>query len=1219
MITRIVMRSDGVATAEGPTEIFGTSGRQTVSVLDGASVTFRSGFNSGGDVIRLNGRPTDFTVSINGSNVTLTSAVDNITVVIPIGTVANSIVFDGGDARSLSLVNGVPMLGNQAIPGAGAQPAIVAAGPSAFSITGAASVSEGGTITYTVTRTNTALAETLLFSVEGTTNDGVVAAATQGADFIPASGVIAFAAGAATATFTITVAKDNLVEGLEGISVRVLSGNTVVAQSSAIISDGTGQGQIFALSAGNDNIFGTIENDTITGRISEFSSNDAVAGGAGSDTLVLTGMLPTDTQFQPAAVLDAAFERTTGIERLVLTGGTAAQPVNATLGQFARAAGLQEVVANGAADQGQIIDVRAFNGALTVTGSDKAEIVKIDLTVAGAKTLNLGAGNDTMILSAAGQAGINVGSLNGGDGIDTIQTSSSIAAQLTNSSTFTSNTSGFEWLSINQEVAQRDVIRADTLNVSRVISSGTLAAPAPTAETVALTFGGHATGADAVRFDGITTTFAEGDTALAQASKFVAAMGGIGGAGSSNWRVTAFASETGIITLTNKATGNVADLTGASFTFSDGVTVGVPTVSVAGPRVQGADAIPGVAEVAMLTFNAGSAYVVDTGEPALALGLLGEERIGGINSFELRGFDADGSAVTLTVSSRVNIGPNNQDVLANLVLEAARANAVWSNAYTTTVEGGVVTFTARTIGPRGNITLVDNGNDGALLGIVNLIPIVDGVIRNETFDGEVRSGSAPVDAVREVFTASFSGIASGRDAVQFDGVTVRLDHNQSSIANAAKFAMEYNAATNRTWNAVANGDGTITFTSIVAGARNDVRTSDFVIVDDTGIGIPTVSIVDIKQGSADGPGEIVVQNLASNGTLELTGAGNHTVNILGADVNSADVVNIVLTNRTAADINYGRVTALNVEQVNLNLNDAGGTANPEATREIVEFNIAQATSLFVTGAGGAVIIHNAASLNLFDATGIQGSVDDDLNALGVLFDSKNDTVGASVIIRGGIGNDLLGGGRANDNFDLTSGGSDIVQLAANSSMNGSDTIKGFTGGTFANSNFDRLDLNSAFVIDGNGAEPGLIFNATPTNTSGDLTLAGNNSVVLVTDGAAVLNASNIKAATASTGQNGEILVSDRSSAYVLHATSAGSSKFTIYRIFDGDPTSGINVQMEVLGVVEMTNSFGDLTHDNFIQALPGQVPPTSASMSDAPIGAPSINRMEMMSDSFLFA
>ena len=308
MTTRIIMRNDGRATAEGETEIFGTNGAQTVTILDGATVTFRSGFNTGGDTIRINGRASDFTASISGSNVTLRSIVDNLTVVIPIGTTANTIVFDNGDSRSLSLVGGVPTLGAQTITAAGVA---VTAGPGTFTISGDASANEGGTITYTVTRTDTTSAETLFFSVDGSTNGGVVAAATQGADFNPASGVVTFAAGAATATFTVAVSTDAVVEGLEGIAVRVIKGSEVVASTNATIIDGQSQGLGTPLTAGVDNIVGTGGNDTITGRLSEFSSLDTVAGGAGEDTLVLTGVLPADFQPQPAAVLDAAFERTT--------------------------------------------------------------------------------------------------------------------------------------------------------------------------------------------------------------------------------------------------------------------------------------------------------------------------------------------------------------------------------------------------------------------------------------------------------------------------------------------------------------------------------------------------------------------------------------------------------------------------------------------------------------------------------------------------------------------------------------------------------------------------------------------------------------------------------------------------------------------------------------------------------------------------------------------
>ena len=311
-MARVTLGTGESITVGGNTEIFGTSGAQNVTIIDGSTVTFRSGFNSGGDTIRLNGNASDFRVSFSGSNVTLTSVTDGITVVIPIGVVANTIVFDNGDSRSLSLVNGVPTLGGQAIT---ATPTSLPAGPGVYEVSSSGEVLEGGVITFTVTRTDTTSAETLSATVLGNTNGGTIAAATPGQDFTVAGAQIVFAAGQATATFTVSAPLDAEIEGVEGIQVNIVKGtNQVVATTTALILDATPEGQTFQLTSGLDTVgtgvptdlvgsagnTGTGGNDTIvavTGEVSLLNPNlgltgtltpfDNINGGAGTDTLLV--------------------------------------------------------------------------------------------------------------------------------------------------------------------------------------------------------------------------------------------------------------------------------------------------------------------------------------------------------------------------------------------------------------------------------------------------------------------------------------------------------------------------------------------------------------------------------------------------------------------------------------------------------------------------------------------------------------------------------------------------------------------------------------------------------------------------------------------------------------------------------------------------------------------------------------------------------------------
>lgn len=1643
MTTRIIMRNDGRATAEGLTEIFGTTGAQTVTVLDGATVTFRSGFNTGGDTIRINGRASDFTVSISGSNVTFRSTVDNITVVIPIGTAANTIVFDNGDSRSLSLVNGVPTLGAQTIPATEAGVAVTA-GPGTFTITGAASANEGGVFTYTVTRTDTSSAETLLFSVDGSTNGGVVAPATQGADFNPASGTVTFAAGAATATFTVAVANDTAVEGLEGISVRVIKGSTVVASTNGTIVDGNAQGSSLSLSTGADTVVGTGGNDTITGRISEFQSFDTVTGGAGNDLLVLTGTLPTDFQAQPTEVVDAAFAGTTGIETLILAGGTGAilglgpiLPVNATLGTLAADAGIREVIAGGSTGVGQVFDIRQFDEALTVTGSANDEIVRVNLATAGAKTLNLaggldlvnvsgtgttagsvqvnftsasvgngannpvtivsangnvtvndegtiiqadnnasvfnvvglgadgavdpaqnrgnfgrvelgtaagdnfdtfdfftlstyfnggagndtfsvlgeagerhfavgGAGNDTLTASTDASTGLVVGimgadndtvvvnqnagsvDINLGDGDDSIRFNNQFVTNLLSNSlvvddvvaggagrdtliatsgqlTAIDNTatqvvnfvtinarqsvSGFEVLTVSDVLAAnlttgRIQAGIDTVNLTAGIANnstvtfdsglaGTLnlaasagfsgirvaSAGAGTADQVTIAntsnavggvaqnvFNGQAiitsgvetlvinttsagsattqtiggisgTAAGRVNFVGddsvnagtvdARTVDASGLTGAARinatttntdnaANAFTGSANGdtiILGAGRQNLNAGA-GNDTVVINAVNNLGAGTSRLNGGDgidtlqMSTADAVTLSVTNIFNAnnsgfevlslnrqaqgpanGPGVVEtiridnigtgvnkvisagtADGTPGTGNVETATFNAvalqaGQTLTVTAGAGAVTVtapvggnGLTADQVAQQIRDVFNSNTPANaavveyvatgaGAQVVLTGTTLAD-QPNVTVTLVNAAASAAPTVAATPegiNAVAAVREVAVLTIPNGVTPPAGAQFQLDDGNNPGSGPLLPFTFTADGnatdlALANQianAINADAASGFAaaytattrvdPVTGLAQVVITADTGGALNdlvfgptAPAASFNGVTnltiaVTTQGANEIVATNEVQTVTFNALTQgqsvtvagRTVTAVTGpltaiqvadafelGQNGLSIDIVATGARVSGTLTGFTEADSAGdaqtvltstsLGnvplaastvalapLPTAPQPTIVNGLVPniiGPaGTLILQNLDSNGTLEITAnsTGTHEVRVTDSGLNLNDVLNLELTNSSSNAQGYGTVVAANVERVNVITKDTGTGNDALATFDNVSLNIAQATTLTVSGNNGVFIQQNATGLTLFDASGIVGNLGDSRANLGVTFFSQNTTAGASVTMIGGIGNDDLFGTRANDTFDLTRGGSDLVAVADTRANNGLDVVNGFTAGGASNAGADVLDFVANTVVDGNGATAGLLFNATTTNT-GDLTLSGfNQNIYLVTDGAATLNLANVKDFTAATGSTGEILLTDGASAYVLHAASAGSNTFTIYRVFDGNGAGGtVDVRTEILGTVNLTNTFGDLTASNFDSGfVPTQAPLTAAeAAASAPIG-----------------
>jgi Ca2+-binding RTX toxin-like protein len=108
------------------------------------------------------------------------------------------------------------------------------------------SVAEDGAtdLVYTFSRTETATALTVNFTVGGTATLATDYVATNAATFTGTTGTVTFAAGVATATVTINPSTDALVEDSEIVALTLAAGNgytvgTATAVSSTIVNDDT--------------------------------------------------------------------------------------------------------------------------------------------------------------------------------------------------------------------------------------------------------------------------------------------------------------------------------------------------------------------------------------------------------------------------------------------------------------------------------------------------------------------------------------------------------------------------------------------------------------------------------------------------------------------------------------------------------------------------------------------------------------------------------------------------------------------------------------------------------------------------------------------------------------------------------------------------------------------------------------------------------------------
>ena len=109
---RLITGAGYTGTIGGNITVYGTPERQTITVADVAgTVTFDPSFNKGGDTIVLGKSAASYTIAQSGSTVVLSDGDSRI--IIPVGTVANTVQFSDGD-RTLLFSGGVK-IGSQTV------------------------------------------------------------------------------------------------------------------------------------------------------------------------------------------------------------------------------------------------------------------------------------------------------------------------------------------------------------------------------------------------------------------------------------------------------------------------------------------------------------------------------------------------------------------------------------------------------------------------------------------------------------------------------------------------------------------------------------------------------------------------------------------------------------------------------------------------------------------------------------------------------------------------------------------------------------------------------------------------------------------------------------------------------------------------------------------------------------------------------------------------
>lgn len=876
-MARVTLGTGESITVGGDTEIFGTSGAQNLTILDGSTVTFRSGFNSGGDTIRLNGTASDFVVSFSGSNVTLLSVTDGITVIIPIGVVANTIVFDNGDSRTLSLVNGVPTLGGQAIPNINnAAPAPVTAGAGTYSIEGS-NGTEGENVTFTVTRTDTTSAETLNFTLQGDTANGQLPAATLGSDISvlsPSSGTITFAAGAATATITVRLSADTQVEGLEGYKVNVLKGTTTVASASAVIIDDNEGGQVFNLTTGVDrvgtgtllDIVGSAGNtntdgqDTIVADTGTINPFDVIDGGDDTDTLIV---LDDADLFGPAAP-SFAFTDIQNVEILNyssasrgLSGGAfnTTLPVTTDVGLRPNWEGLE---------QANI----AINGGTTQTITLRTETA-LNVRQAGDGNLVVNGGGGVLNVIAADFAEeANTGNVTVG------------ATSASNEWTEINVRGGFDINITDQGAQELTTVTLTDINDDFTITGGAVSSVSlmdisdagPGSSTrfgtinsdVAVTLG--LTGIVDVELDILSTgpaltVNADAETIALDGDSDIQSDGTLVINSTSGTFVFDDASAVGSITL-NAAPGNfsldnvdsdsgVVNISGSGSVFIDTV---VEVVQTSGTVITSTNS-GGVTINDQLDNNTKFVGTASSGDDNLVFGATDRANSFGAGDDDVV-FNADafGNDAATDGDNGAFDGGDDYD---RLFMESNNAN----------------TFTASAKAVSNFEELVLTGQNIGKADVIDLHNIGMDTISNVTSNV---GNTAPQT---EVVVITFSGLASGpsgagnADTLTFDGDTISFTDGDDAAAQAAAFVLQYNGPN---WTAVNLGGGQVQLTAANPGFVTDLTPADFVFTDRTSIGAVSFeqgagAPVTLLNGNAPVPATTEVRTLFLNFGTVLSG------------------------------------------------------------------------------------------------------------------------------------------------------------------------------------------------------------------------------------------------------------------------------------------------------------------------------------------------------------
>lgn len=746
------------------------------------------------------------------------------------------------------------------------------------------------------------------------------------------------------------------------------------------------------------------------------------------------------------------------------------------------------------------------DGKTTVTTGEGDDYITINTRGSHTLTIDAGAGDDTVEMytaSGIGYASSSTGTrdvVSGGDGVDTLVMSATVATAASSGTLFEKAIDGFEKISVGYVNSNENgvVDMANLDDISYVVTNGGDTAAGIT-ETAVVTFSDLKPG-QSVTVGGATYTNSSGVTMAAAdvATAFAAAYDISGYTENKSGAVITYTSSTvntnvtdltvsaapgsapALATISTTAEGQalVAGTTESSVVTFQGLIAGEST-TVAGRTVTAT----AVTETAVVTLNAnyadGTSATVNgvtvtngTGGPVtgaqMVTVLLGGT-IAGITasgSSTVSGYStsAAGNIVTYTaqsagtnvadiaasnVASNVVTQGRNGNLTATEVAQAFQANnaqggaAVFSGSFSgftaTAISGQSVTFTSGTAN-----TNVANISVSSTSGTQPTVTTTEGV--------------ATIPAVTENGVVTFGALldgqsvtVGGRSVTASGGNLTAIEVANAYASNVSSGAAVVGGTLTSGWtiNNASNADAVVEFVSNTASTN----VTNFSGSTSAAATATTPGLV-VNQGS-ESFGNLTINNLAAGGTVELRDTNYAALTVNLADTTgAADVVNLKLNGGSSLqNPNSGTVVVAGVETINITTADQSALSDPTSAAKP---NLVATSAATVTVSGNHGVNFTGSTLSgltTLNTTGVVSTLSSAsaaATAAAVTFTAASST-SKTLSITTGMGDDTInlssntkGGATVS-----TGAGNDVITGTASASAG--DTINAGDGNDLVNS------------------------------------------------------------------------------------------------------------------------------------------------------------------------